>query len=197
MKKTAVAAALTVLAVPAAAQAHRPDDAGERGRATAEQKRAGHDDQRSERSAKRHGRHGRRGVGFALAGTKVGGLAVTDGRLTAPLTLDPTAANKHARKLLGIDRAFIQGTETTEVPVAAEGDEAKVRFVGVTDGNADGKVDAADVLPTDRVRVLGKVKRTRTRTGEERTTTYGPLDIRKVVVKRATETQTEQEQDDK
>ena len=191
MKKTAVAAALTALAVPAAAQADRPDDAGERGRATAEQKRAGHDDQRSERSKAKKPR-GTQRVGFALKGIGATGLTATDGKLAGPFSLDVTSANKAARKLLELDREAIQGTTPTELPVAAD-DEAKLRFVGLTDGNADGKIDAADIQPTDRVKVLGKVTRTRTRSGEgeERTTTttYGPLDIKKIIVKRVTETQ--------
>ncbi len=158
MKKTAVAAALTALAVPAAAQAHRPDDAGERGLATAEQKRAGHDKTKDARGTQR--------VGFALSGVGVTGLSASEGKLTGPFTLDPTSANKAARKLLEIDRTFIKGTETTSVPAVA-GDEVKLRLVGLT--------DASQIQPTDRVKVIGKV----TRDGE--------LNIRKITVKRPDE----------
>lgn len=177
MKKTAVAAALTALAVPAAAQADRPDKRGDGERANAGQKQ----DRREARKERRENRRSR--VGFVVAGVKLENLTVTDGRISA-FSLDLTAANKHARKLLGVDRAFIRGTESKQIPVVA-GDEAKVRLRGITDGGDEGTtVELADVLPTDRVHVIGKARKTRTGEGEARTTTYSDLDIKKIVIKR-------------
>ena len=191
MKKTAVAAALTALAVPAAAQADRPDKPGEQGKAKAQQKRG--DKQQRSHGQRSHKQRKNRGVGVAFAGTKLDST-VTDGKLTA-FTLDLTRANRHARKVLGVDRAFVRGDALKTITVAA-GDTFKVRFNGVTDGSDEGTtVDFADVLPTDRVKVIGKAKRTRTRSGETRTVQYGDLDIKKIVIKRATETETERDDD--
>ena len=66
------------------------------------------------------------------------------------VTLNVERANRHARRWL----------ETGNSP---EFDTIglTVRFEGVTDGNADTVVDLADVLPTDRVRVKGKLTRRR------------------------------------
>jgi hypothetical protein len=90
------------------------------------------------------GQHGRcakpQSVGFAAAGTLAGYTA-------GSVTLTVTRANKHAR-------TFIAGAGSTFSTAGA-----RVRFDGVTDADGSGTVDFADVLPTDVVRVIGKVSR--------------------------------------
>ena len=184
MKKTAVAAALTALAVPSAAVAdHRePTDRGH-GNDRSEQDRG--DSQRQNQNRSRHQNRNRRGkqsVGFSLSGTGLSGLSGST--LALPLTLDVTSANRHARRLLELTRADIQGSGTETF--GASSDTFLLRFAGITDGNNDGTVDLADVLATDRVKVIGKVTRTRTRDEDgDRTTSYGGLNIRKIVISRA------------
>ena len=79
-----------------------------------------------------------RAVGFVVAGT----LASVEG---SSVTLTVARANRHARRWL----------ETGEAAFDTAG--LTVSYVGVTDGDLSGAVDLADVLPTDRVRVLGKL----------------------------------------
>ncbi len=193
LKKTAVAAAVTALAVPAAAQADKPDNAGSQGKAKAEQKRSAKAQKRSQPKSQR--------VGFTLAGTELAGLPLTTGAgdvAASAFTLDLTSANKHARAALGqgdaqdVTRAFLAGDSTTTIPGDANGFD--LRLEGVTDGGDEGTdVTLADVLATDRVKVLGKVVRTRTKSrGSKPAFTYGAIDIRKVVVSReSAESETE------
>lgn len=77
-------------------------------------------------------------VGFAAAGS----LASFD---DASLTLTVAKANHHARVFLASNPAVFSTADVTPA------------FVGVTDANADGVVGLADVVATDRVRVIGKL----------------------------------------
>jgi len=79
-----------------------------------------------------------RAVGFVAAGT----LASVDG---SSVSLTVARANRHARRWLETSEATFDTADLT------------VSFVGVTDGDLSGAVDLADALPTDRVRVLGKL----------------------------------------
>ena len=78
-------------------------------------------------------------VGFTAAGTDA---AYADGNLTFTVA----EANKHARGHLA------GATRPTFSTVGA-----KVAFDGVTDADGNGVVDLADVAPTDRVAVAGKL----------------------------------------
>lgn len=168
LKKTAVATAIAALAVPAAAQAEKPQNPGAQGKAKAEQ-------QRSAKAQKQSKAKKAKGVGFTLAGVDFGGLSVTDGKLTAPLSLDPTAANKHARSFLGLTKAQLGGEDV--VTVGATDDAVKVVFNGLSSSDA--------IVATDRVKVIGKVTRTRTKSkGSKPAFTFGALDIRKIVITR-------------
>ena len=106
-------------------------------------------------------------VGFTVGGVDLSGLTVTDGKLAGALTLDPTSANKHARTLLKLSKADVAGEKTVELGTA--GDAVRVKFHGLTATDS--------ILPTDRVKVIGKVRGT-------------TLDIRKITVKRG-DTETE------
>ena len=79
-------------------------------------------------------------VGFMAKGTLAGFTAET-------ITLDVKRANRHARAWIAAN-----GSELTL-------GSARVKFAGVTDGDASGTVDFADVLPTDQVTAIGKVTR--------------------------------------
>ena len=173
LKKTAVAAALTALAVPAAAQADRPDHAGERGKAKAERTQT---KQTKSQKAKKS-----KGVGFTAAGIGLTELPYADGKLTGPFSLDLTSANKHARTVLGADRSEIQGPSTFEIPVVA-GAAAKLQLGEGVDANGNKTLDGGELLATDRVKVIGKV--TRQRKGS---TAARVLDVKKIVVSRETE----------
>ena len=154
--KTAAIAAFAALAIPAAGQAEKPADAGKQGA----QQKAAHT-----QTAKT------KNVAFVIRGTGLATLPVTDGKLTGPLTLDPTSANRHARKALDLTKTEIRGTDTTSFGVAD--DAVIVRYVGLTSTDA--------LQPTDKVKVIGKVARTR---NPDHTVTYGALDIRKITIKR-------------
>jgi hypothetical protein len=156
--KTLALTAIAALAVPAAAQASKPAEPGKQGRDTAAQKQA------EKKPAKA------KGVGFTVQGTGLSALPVADGALTGPLTLDPVAVNKHARTLLTLTQADLDGTGTESFGVA--GDKVIVKFNGLT---------ATDALQaTDVVKVVGKV----TRTGKGKAKTLGTLDIRKITITR-------------
>jgi hypothetical protein len=76
---------------------------------------------------------------------------VAKGSLTSftaeAITLDVKRANPHARRFIqAAGSEFTLGT-------------ARVKFAGVTDADSNGTVDFADVLPTDRVTVVGKATR--------------------------------------
>jgi hypothetical protein len=149
--------AIAALAVPAAALAEKPSHAGSHGKAKAQQTKKP------------------KGVGFTLGGVDVTGFSVTEG-VVAPFSLDPTRANKHARSFFqpALTKEFIKGEDTVEVPVA-DGDEARVRYSGLSSTDA--------LQPTDRIKVTGKV--TKVKKGD--TTTQRVLDIRKVVITRKAE----------
>ena len=154
--KTAVIAALAALAVPVAAEAAKPAEPGKRGRDNAAAKKQANTSKP-------------KGVAFTLKGVGVtGALPVTAGDLTGPVTLDPTSANKHARRLLDLTKAEIEGTDT--VGVGESGDGVVVKYVGL---------ESTDPLvATDTVKFVGKVKRT----GRGADATYSDLNIRKIVV---------------
>ena len=120
-----------------------------------DQRRQARDDRRQARKCKR----GRK-VGFAVRGTLAGFTA-------EDVTLTVARANKHAR-------SFIDGDTHT---FALDG--ARVKFEGVTDADADGDVDFADVAPTDRVKATGKVIRPKRGCEAEPTVT-----VRKIQVER-------------
>ena len=109
-----------------------------------------------------------KGVGFSLGGVDLTGLTVTDGKLAGALTLDPTSVNKHARTFLELSKADVKGEKT--VPVGTAGDAVVVKFNGLTATDS--------ILPTDRVKVTGKLVGGKT------------LDIRKITITRG-ETETE------
>jgi hypothetical protein len=144
MKKTtlATAAALSVLALPVAIADARP---GHGGRDGGDQQQGGRQqgtaaDQYTE--GRRPNRRCKRvqSVGFVARGSLAGFTPET-------ITLDVKRANRHARRLIeAAGSTFTLGT-------------ARVRYVGVTDGDASGTVDFADVLPTDKVVVIGKAVR--------------------------------------
>jgi hypothetical protein len=147
--KTLIATtAAATLALPGAALADRPDDKPAKPTKPAKAK----------------------GVGFSVGGVDLSGLTVTDGKLAGALTLDPTSANKHARRFLELSKADVKGEKT--VPVGTAGDAVIVKYRGLT---------ATDTIQTtDRVKVVGKLVGGKT------------LDIRKITITRG-ETKTETE----
>ena len=110
-----------------------------------------------------------KGVGFSVGGVDLTGLTVTDGKLAGALTLDPTSVNKHARKFLELSKADVKGEKT--VPVGTAGDAVLVKFNGLTSTDS--------ILPTDRVKVIGKLVGGKS------------LDIRKITITRGDSTETE------
>jgi hypothetical protein len=172
--KITTAAALAALAAPAAALGHGGD--GDRKGKGSERAKAGQE-QREERSAKRRDgdrrhrghHHGRRA--FIVHGADATGVAVTDGKLAGPITLDPTAASKGAKRFLDLTKAELRGEDT--VTFGTAGDETRIRYVGLE------KTDA--IQPTDRVLVKGKLRRVR---DEEKAAATKTLDIQKIVVVR-------------
>ena len=155
--KLIATSAIAALAIPAAAMADKPADSGSHGKTHSQQ-------------AKKP-----KGVGFSLGGVDVTQFSVTDG-VVAPISLDPTTANKHARTFFEPDltKSFIKGEDTVQVPVAS-GDKALVRYNGLSSTDA--------LQPTDRIKVIGKV----TKVKKSDTTTQRVLDIRKVVITRHTD----------
>jgi hypothetical protein len=177
--KTTAAAAIAALALPTAAFATDPDH----GRGDHRSKDGDRHEQRDQRSGKNRserrvedrrrsgaddrGKHKGRHHGrkaFVLAGVDAANLSVSaDGKLAGPLTVDPLAANRGARKLLNLTKEQIAGEDTVAFGVA--GDGVKVKYKGLV---------ATDALQaTDVVTVLGKVDRT-----------SGALDIKKISIKR-------------
>jgi hypothetical protein len=181
LKKITAAAAIAALGIPAVAEAAKPAEPGKQGRDRAAQKQSD--------NAGKSKRSKSKGVGFTLAGVlgAENTPTLTDGVL-GDFSLDLTSANKHARNALDIDKSDVRGTGATLVDVA-DGDTVVVKFGdGVTDGADEGTdVSMADVQAGDRIKVIGKVQRTRTRsesgTGKPKFT-YGAVDIRKVVITR-------------
>jgi len=173
--KTAVAAGLAALALPAAAVAEKPAEPGKKGRDNAAAKRAEHQPAKPEQSEKKAKKAKKvKRVGFTIKGTTTAtSLPVDAGALTGGLVLDPTSANKHARSALGLKKADIKGDTLTEA-FGVTGDEVKVRYNGLAETDA--------IQPTDVVKVVGKVERT----GKGKNATYGAIDIRRITVTRET-----------
>jgi hypothetical protein len=189
LKKTTAAIAIAALAVPAAAQADKPQDAGSKGREKAQQQQS-----------KRHG-HGKksdrfRGVGFTLRGVDYkGATPTTESRASQTLSefsLDVTGANRHAYRYLGLtDRpSKREPAQDKSIKDTFDG-KASVRLVGFEQGEQPDS--------DDRVKVIGRV--TRTRKGDSdsgSTTTSAPserkLDIRRIVIKDADTTEAEKQQ---
>ena len=144
-KKILATAALSALAVPASALADKPANPGSQGKAKSEQAKAK-----------------TKGVGFTVGGVDLSGLTVTDGKLTGALKLDPTSANAHARRFLELSKADVAGEKTVSLGTA--GDAVILKYNGVSAGDT--------LLPTDRVKVIGKLSGGKT------------LDIRKITVTR-------------
>jgi hypothetical protein len=148
--KTLALTAIAALSLSGAAVAKKPEEPGKQGREKAAQKK----------SAQKP-----KGKAFTLKGTtSETALPVADGALTGALTLDPTSANKHARKLLTLTKEDVAGTATETFGVA--GDEVAVKYSGL---------EATDALTsTDVVKVKGKILRD------------GTLDVRSIHVVRET-----------
>ena len=156
MKKMIVTAtaALSVLAFPVAAADARPGHGGGNGpdgrahgapeavptpSATGTGENAGEQPSEGRRRGSRKCKRPH-AVGFVVKGSLASFTAET-------VTLDVKRANRHARSYLeAAESTFTLGT-------------ARVRFDGVTDGDASGAVDFADVLPTDRVVANGQATR--------------------------------------
>ena len=159
--KTTAAAAVAALALPSAALAHDGE------------KRHGNDDQRAEQKQKQKQKQEHadkskskriKGKAFVVKGVDAAGLTITEGALAGQLTLDPTSANRHARRVLELTKTELRGEDT--VTFGEAGDEVLVKYEGLT---------ATDTLqPTDVVKVHGKVSRT-----------DGKLDIRKITITRS------------
>jgi hypothetical protein len=126
-----------------------------------------------ERPAKAAGTTKAQQVGFTAAGT----AAAAPAPGATSLTLDLTRANKHARGALGLTRTAVAAAAQTTITDAVPGFRLVFRD-GVTAATYDAR--------TDRVRVVGRVARTRTK-GAPRASrfTYGAIDVRRVVVTRA------------
>jgi hypothetical protein len=159
--KTTTVAALAALVLPTAALAH---DGEQKGQRSGERDRQ---EQRSERGDRGHDRKGHKrfgGRGFLVAGVDAANLSVSpEGKLAGPLTVDPVAASRSARKLLELTREELRGEGTVTFGVA--GDDVKLRYRGLT---------ATDALTaTDVVSVVGKINRK-----------TGALDIKKIQITR-------------
>ena len=156
--------AVAALAVPAAAQAAKPADKG-KSQAPKAQK-----------------------VGFSVAGllsaegtdfpTFTAGTGDNTGKssFTDSFQTDLLSANKHARTVLEIQKSAITGTGVTTLDDFSGTDF----FVLSYNGFGEDKTLAAG----DRVKVIGKVTRTRSGKGKSATYSYSNLDIRKVVITR-------------
>ena len=173
--KTLALAAVAALALPAAAQAGKPNDPGKHGRDKAAQKQSATKTQK---------------VGFSLSGLLVQGetfpafTAAGDQFTDGAFELDLLSANKHARRSLSIEKSAITGTGVTLLDDFAANDSFRLVVEGITDAANDGISN--DLAAGDRVHVIGKVTRTRDakQRGAKPTWTYGAVDIRKVVVTR-------------
>jgi hypothetical protein len=153
--KTIAAAALAALTLPAAAIADGSDRAAEAHK------------KNSERQAKKS--HTHKGKAFTIQGVDFTGVTLNaESELTGPITFDPTSANKHARKALDLTKTELRGEDT--VTFGEADDKVILRYVGLQPTDA--------LLPTDKVKVIGKVNRA------------GELNLRKITVIRETETET-------
>lgn len=139
MKKTALttAAAIALLALSAGPAGAKPGSGhGNSGQLAAEQgENAGHAPPAAGKRCRRM-----QSVGFAARGSLASFTPET-------LTLDVKKANRHARSYIA--------TAGAEFTLAS----ARVKFAGVTDADASGTVDFADVQPTDVVTLVGKATR--------------------------------------
>ena len=144
--KTLTAVSIAALAVPGAALAEGK----------------GHG--KSGKAKTTHAKKGPKAKAFTVKGVDAANLAVTDGKLAGPLTLDPTSANKHARVALTLTKTELRGEDT--VTFGEAGDALRIKYVGLQSTDA--------LQPTDKVKVIGKVTRS------------GDLDIRKITVVRET-----------
>ncbi len=88
----------------------------------------------------------------------------------ASLTLTVTRANRHATAWLAVNAPTFATTG------------ARLRLSEIVDSNGDGLVDSADVLPTDRVKVIGKLSRPKRGCTGEMT-----LSLRRIVIHRDSE----------
>ena len=158
----AALAAVALVAVPAASA---DPGKGKLGSERKAQHGSDRDDSVGERGSKRELRkckRERRGR-FLAAGT-------ASAQDSASFVLTVKRTNRPARKWLAVNEATFS---TTGV---------KLRLKGIGDATGDGTVDFADVLPTDRVRVIGKLSRPkRGCTGE------AALKLRRIVVHRKSE----------
>ena len=153
--KTLTAVSIAALAVP--------------GAALAEGKGKGHGKSQTKSS---HAK-GPKGKAFTIQGVDVSAIPVTDGKLTGALTLDPTSANKHARVALELTKAELKGEDT--VSFGKADDAVLIKYVGLKSTDS--------LQPTDKVKVIGKVARSRD---------LNTLNIRKItVIRETTETQTQ------
>src|SRR5918994_1416598 len=97
--KTIAAVTLTALALPGAALA---DGSGHS--ADAHKKNAERKAQKAKKAPK--------GKAFVVKVVDAANLTVTDGALAGALTLDPTSANKHARRALELTKTELNGEDT-------------------------------------------------------------------------------------
>jgi hypothetical protein len=131
------------VAVAGAKPGHGNGNGGERGQGHGVENRS---DDRRPNTEQREGRRAARrckrthSVGFVVKGSLASFTAES-------VTLDVKRANRHAR-------GYIKTAGSTFTLGAA-----RVRFVGVTDGDSSGTVDLADVQPTDKVVAVGKATR--------------------------------------
>jgi hypothetical protein len=216
VKKTTAALAIAALAAPAAAQADRPDNDGTKNASERQQRNEQRQQQRPDHKRSEHKKGKRsKGVGFVVSGL-VKGTAPTFAKAPAPTapttakasrhtpapaftfgaapSLDVTAANKHARKALGLTREQIKSDQALALSKLTTDDQFKLRFVGLTDANGDGTADEG-LKDGDRVVIIGKVVRTKKPKTAKTTATasrhhgdsrfeYGAVDVRKVIVAR-------------
>ena len=139
---TGAAAALALIALPVAGATAKPGSGNGNGNGNGHgnaQSAPGVADGRGETAAPRRCRR-MESVGFTAVGT----LATFT---PEDVTLEVVKANKHARSYIAsAGSTFTLGS-------------ARVKFEGVTDGDGNGTVDLGDVLPTDRVKAIGKATR--------------------------------------
>jgi hypothetical protein len=188
MRKTVALTAIAVLAVPAVAQAARPDDAGSKGSQTAAEHTA---TEHKPATKQKQSQPKPQRVGFTVKGILGDTLPTVDPAtgVVSDVSLDIASANKAARAKLGLDKAGIAAATQTLIDIADD-DKVVAKLVGVTDGpDAGTDVSFADIAKGDTVKLIGKVQRTRTKTGKGKPSfTYGALDIRQVVVTRGSST---------
>lgn len=208
IKKTGALALIAALAVPAGAQAHRGyDDDHKRDR------QATSDDHRSHSRDDKSHKHGSKQSRVKYQAFIAKGTFVS---FTEPsLVVNVTQANRHAKRWCKSQTTSTTTTESKTKTLPSEQtftltDATKVRFdKRITDTNADGKVDFADLAQGTayRVYVFGKIakatksKKARAATTPETTepSATAPV-VKKVYVKLAkqqTAEPTEQKTEDK